>query len=66
MIRSLYDEMQSKQSISKNLSVYASKNIAEFIAEAWSEFKNNAQPRDTAIIVGERINELNRKRNEKN
>lgn len=40
------------------LSGYAGKDIHEFIAESWSEYRNNPQCRDGAKCVAERIIEL--------
>jgi hypothetical protein len=37
------------------LSHYAAENIAEFIAEAWAEFRNNPNPRSLAAKVGRLI-----------
>ena len=57
-------EKQGKDYIKDNLSEYAYKQSyksgnydpkAEFIAEAWSEYLNNPQPRDIAKAVGELI-----------
>ena len=60
-IHSLYKALHSNKYPAKmwdNLSVYANKNIKEFIAEAWSEYQNNPTPRDTAKKVGERLIKL--------
>ena len=40
------------------LSEYANANIKEFIAEAWSEYRNNPIPRSLAKEVGDRIVEI--------
>ena len=37
--------------IHKNLSEYANTNISEFIAEAWSEYRNNPKPREYSKTV---------------
>ena len=42
---------KGKQSVKDNLSDYANKNSAEFIAEAWSEYLNNEKPRPIAVAV---------------
>lgn len=47
--------VQGKQYIKDNLSEYGAKNKAEFIAEAWSEYLNNPEPRPIAKAVGELI-----------
>jgi len=60
VIKKLYNEMKKLDNIKENLSGYAKKNIAEFIAEGWGEFRNNPQPGLTAKIIGERINEIHR------
>lgn len=48
----------SKAEIKDNLSEYANENIKEFIAEAYSEYLNNPQPREVARQVGEIIERL--------
>lgn len=53
----LYRSM-NKTEIKDNLSEYANENIKEFIAEAYSEYLNNPQPRDIARQVGEIIERL--------
>mgnify|MGYP003631891629 CR=1 FL=1 len=40
----------------ETLGGYAMKNKAEFIAEAWAEYRNNPKPRATAKKVGDIIN----------
>lgn len=40
------------------LSVYSAKNIKEFIAECWSEYRNNPECRPIAKKVSERINQI--------
>ena len=60
-IQALYKALHSTKYPAKmwdNLSVYANKNIKEFIAEAWAEYRNNPTPRDTAKKVGERLIQL--------
>ena len=42
------------------LSEYADTDIYEFIAEAWSEYMNNPNPRPVAKAVGERMFEIHR------
>ena len=41
--------------IEEGLSRYATTNAAEFIAEAWSEYRNNPKPREIAKAVGRDI-----------
>jgi hypothetical protein len=48
---------QAYGSIDNEVSRYAGKNIAEFIAESWSESKNNPTPRPVAARVAEIIRE---------
>ncbi len=50
----------SKEELTNNLSRYAWDNAnankySEFIAEAWSEYKNNSKPREIATEVGQLI-----------
>ena len=47
--------MQGKAAMCEALSKYANENIREFIAEAWSEYMNNPEPRSTARDVAERL-----------
>lgn len=42
----------NKDDIGNNLSRYGAKNIAEYIAEAYSEYVNNPEPREIATLVG--------------
>lgn len=45
------------EEVAQGLSRYAAENIGEFIAEAWSEYQNNPNPRGIARKVGEIIME---------
>ena len=45
----------NKTVISKNLSKYATVKVEEFIAEAWSEYKNNPKPREISRKIGKFI-----------
>ena len=45
----------NKTVVSKNLSKYATVKVEEFIAEAWSEYKNNPKPREISRKVGKFI-----------
>lgn len=38
-----------------NLCTYASKNIHEFIAEAWAESQSSSSPRGVAKLIGEKV-----------
>lgn len=59
-IRELFDQFSQMepQNRSKVLSGYAATNIHEFIAESWSEYRNNPQCRDCAKCVAVRMIEL--------
>ncbi len=63
-IQALYNAltMQGKEAMCKALSYYANENIREFIAEAWSEYMNNPEPRSTAREVAERLLALRREK----
>lgn len=54
-IRKLYDEFCREDNHAASLSHYACKNIAEFIAEAYSEYRNNPTPRYYATAVYNRL-----------
>jgi len=43
------------KAIESHVSAYAMENEAEFIAEAWTEFLNNPNPRPVAKSIGELI-----------
>lgn len=51
-INALFNEMRKQNTITQELSEYASNNIAEFIAEAWAEYRNNPTPRPVASRIG--------------
>ena len=63
VIRNLYDKYYVKTTTSspinpkmaRVLSSYANTNIREFIAEAWSEYRNNPKPREVAKAIGDEI-----------
>ena len=46
--------------IKEGLSKYAATNPAEFVAEGWSEYKNNPKPRKFATLIGKEIEEAAR------
>jgi len=46
---------QATANIKEELSEYAQSNIAEFIAEAWAEYRNNPSPRPIAQSIAELI-----------
>lgn len=49
----------SETEMANSLSIYAKKNINEFIAECWSEFQNNPNCRQMAKLVGSRLVTIN-------
>lgn len=53
-IKEAYEEFMRMSDEEKGqiLSIYAKKNIKEFIAEAYSEYKNNSKPREFARLIG--------------
>jgi SPP1 gp7 family putative phage head morphogenesis protein len=57
-IKNLYASLGKKGDIGNELSMYAKKNLNEFIAEAWCEYTNSAAPRPVAMKIGKRIEEL--------
>lgn len=56
-IKKLYNDL-SRKDIVDNLSEYGCTNIQEMIAEAWSEYCNNPNPRPIAQEVGETVERL--------
>ena len=60
VIKGLFRQYGGKKHyiMERNLSSYASTSTKEFIAEAWSEYRNNPEPRPAAKAVGSRIMEL--------
>jgi len=52
---SLYYQGLSAREISKGLSIYGKTNFNEFIAEGWSEFTNNPDPRPMAKNIGKLV-----------
>ena len=48
----VYYHSLQKDDIKKGLSRYATENFKEFIAEGYSEYKNNPQPREMAQKIG--------------
>lgn len=60
------EKVQGSWSMIAGLSRYADNpRIQEFIAEAWSEYRNNPNPRPIAKAVGDRMVELYRKGHKK-
>ena len=60
IFKPLYDDPDAMPMASA-LSSYARTSRLEFIAEAWSEYRNNPHPRPVAKAVGDRMIELYRK-----
>lgn len=58
IINGLYHEMKQNGDAGSTLSVYAEENVMEFIAEAYSEYRNNPQPRRYARAVYLRLKVL--------
>ncbi len=63
-IQKMYSHMM-KGNPEEQLSGYSAKNIQEFIAEAYSEYKNNPNPRPTSVAVYNRLLELRDMKNKK-
>ena len=57
-INNLYNEMISNGNAKDTLSTYSATNVKEFIAEAYSEYRNNPNPRDYSTKVYNRLKEL--------
>ena len=53
-IQKLFNE--NRENMREVLSGYGNKNIAEFIAESWTEYINNPTPRPLAKQVGDIMN----------
>ena len=64
VVHSLFWKYQGKTAdkMMNVLSKYANKNISEFVSEAWSEYRNNPQPREVAKAVGHEIIKLMKKK----
>jgi SPP1 gp7 family putative phage head morphogenesis protein len=61
-IDALYTQLRDTDKIGNEVSRYAAKDIHEFIAEAWAEFRNSASPRTAAATVGRVLGERYRSR----
>lgn len=59
-IQKIYEKNVSEKG--ENLSYYSVKNIKETIAEGWSEYNNNDNPREIAKRIGELIEKEYKKR----
>lgn len=60
-ITDLYIEYSRSGKIESGLSKYATTNKAEFIAEAWSEYRNSPTPRKIAQEIGDIIMSLSKR-----
>jgi hypothetical protein len=57
-IKKLFNLRLRKKIFEHELSIYASKNISEMIAEGWAEYCNNPTPRPLAMEIGQTIEKL--------
>lgn len=57
-INEMYKKMVSEKNAREMLSGYSETNVKEFIAEAYSEYRNNTMPREYAREVYKRLIEL--------
>ena len=57
-IREMYSEMMQAGTARDVLSQYSATNVQEFIAESYSEFRNNPSPRELSTRVYNRLIEL--------
>ena len=55
IIRSIEEELLESGNVEEELSTQAKFNSMEFVADAWAEYVNSPHPRETAMLVGERI-----------
>lgn len=62
VIQKLYWKMKRKDNAEEVLSGYANTSIAEFIAEGYSEYRNNPHPREYAETIYNRLIYLNNKK----
>lgn len=61
-IKAMYSQWKRAGADENALSRYASKSIAEFIAEGWAEYRNNPKPREIAQKIGDIIHDRYQKR----
>ncbi|MCX7745794.1 MAG: hypothetical protein N2645_02735 [Clostridia bacterium] len=54
-ITKLYNLMKNNNSFEENLSGYSATSVKEFVAEGWSEYRNNPNPRPVSKQIGEKI-----------
>ena len=57
-INDMYNKMLSEGNAKNTLSTYSATNVKEFIAEAYSEYRNNPSPREYSTAVYNRLIEL--------
>lgn len=58
IINDLYSNMMKENKAEEMLSGYSRKNVKEFIAESYSEYRNNSDPREISRAVYNRLIEL--------
>jgi len=58
----LFNRWRSSNTQGTGLSLYARKNIKEFIAESWAEYRNAPQPRTIAMEIGQLIQQRYREK----
>jgi hypothetical protein len=63
-IAGLYQKMINDGDAETKLSGYSATNVKEFIAESYSEYRNNPNPREYSTIVVDRLKELYKNRKE--
>ena len=64
-IKKMYSDMMEKSKAEDVLSGYSAKNVKEFIAEAYSEYRNNPKPRATSVALYKRLIALRDQKNAK-
>lgn len=53
----LFEKLKNEELIKNEVSEYAGRNIGEFIAECWAEYKNNPTPRAVSERIGRIIDD---------
>ena len=57
-IEEIYKRLKASNSFKEEISNYAATNLAEFIAECWTEYRNNPHPRIVAKKVGKKLQKI--------
>ena len=57
-LNNMYSDMMKNNNAKDVLSAYSAKNVKEFIAEAYAEYRNNPKPRPTSVAVYNRLIQL--------